>query len=423
MNGLRLFSRKLIFPILILSAFCIALPPFFKSMSLVLFALVLLLSGEMFRIKYSFKKIVNAKNPLFWLIALFVVYTFGMLWSKDLDYGLKDLTIKLPLLIVPVLCFFLPKRFVTRKRLWIYSSAFIAGLLIVLFECLIKGLANAFSGKEFAIEYIFYTRLSGGYHVTYLSLFCLVALFVLYKIPLSKLFSIDSKTSFAIKGILFVVLDVFLILLSARIAFIGMILLHVGIAFDLFVFRKQYLKSLSLLLLITIVVFGASNIKTFNQRYQNIDKRTTIAQQGSQKKVSDSLSQRSFIYSNIFELIKRNLVIGYGTGDSRMALEDFYKEKNVSFGRYLNAHNQFLQTAVAVGALGLLCLMMCFVSYLFGFLGKNTYVFLFAIALIGLSMMTEAILERQAGVHFCAFAFCWFVPFMKRSKTKKIRTA
>jgi O-antigen ligase len=181
---------------------------------------------------------------------------------------------------------------------------------------------------------------------------------------------------------LFVVLDVFLILLSARIAFIGMILLHVGIAFDLFVFRKQYLKSLSLLLLITIVVFGASNIKTFNQRYQNIDKRTTIAQQGSQKKVSDSLSQRSFIYSNIFELIKRNLVIGYGTGDSRMALEDFYNEKNVSFGRYLNAHNQFLQTAVAVGALGLLCLMMCFVSYLFGFLGKNTYVFLFAIALI-----------------------------------------
>lgn len=106
-----------------------------------------------------------------------------------------------------------------------------------------------------------------------------------------------------------------------------------------------------------------------------------------------------------------------------MALEDFYNEKNVSFGRYLNAHNQFLQTAVAVGALGLLCLMMCFVSYLFGFLGKNTYVFLFAIALIGLSMMTEAILERQAGVHFCAFAFCWFVPFMKRSRTKKIRTA
>lgn len=77
----------------------------------------------------------------------------------------------------------------------------------------------------------------------------------------------------------------------------------------------------------------------------------------------------------------------------------------------------------AVGVLGLLCLMMCFVSYIFGFRGRNTYVFLFAIALIGLSMMTEAILERQAGVHFCAFAFCWFVPFMKRNKTKKIRTA
>lgn len=423
MTKLRAFCRKSIFPILVLCAFCIALPPFFKSMSLALLALVLLFGGELFKIKYSLKQIVNLKNPLLWLVALYIVYGVGMLWSEDLKYGLNDLIIKLPLLIVPVLCFFLPKRFVTRKRLWIYSSAFIAGLLVVLFECLIKGLANAFSGEGFAIEYIFYTRLSGGYHVTYLSLFCLVALFVLYKIPLSKLFSIDSKTSFVIKGMLFVVLDVFLILLSARIAFIGMILLHAGIAFDLFVFRKQYLKSLYLLLLIVSVIVLSSNIKTFNQRYENIEQKIATEQQGKEKKYSDSISQRTFIYSNISDLIKRSWLFGFGTGDSRNALENFYSEKNVSFGRYLNAHNQFLQTAVATGVVGLLCLLMCFVSYVFGFLRKNTYVFLFAVAVIGLFMMTEAILERQAGVHFCAFAFCWFASFLRKTGNKKIRTA
>lgn len=423
MNGLRSFSRKLIFPILILCAFCIALPPFFKSMSLALLALVLLFGGELFKIKYSLKQIVNLKNPLLWLVALYIVYGVGMLWSEDLKYGLNDLIIKLPLLLVPFLCLFIPKRFVATKYLWIYSSAFVAGLLIVLFQCLIQGLSNAFSNGGFAVEHIFYTRLSGRYHVTYLSMFVSLALFIVYRIPFSKIFSLSPKTSILIKGLLFFVFDVFLILLNSRIAIIGMILLHVLFIFDLLVFRKQYLKSLYLLLLIVSVIVLSSNIKTFNQRYENIEQKIATEQQGKEKKYSDSISQRTFIYSNISDLIKRSWLFGFGTGDSRNALENFYSEKNVSFGRYLNAHNQFLQTAVATGVVGLLCLLMCFVSYVFGFLRKNTYVFLFAVAVIGLFMMTEAILERQAGVHFCAFAFCWFASFLRKTGNKKIRTA
>ena len=178
-----------------------------------------------------------------------------------------------------------------------------------------------------------------------------------------------------------------------------------------------------MLSLLISIVFISSNIKNVNQRYGNLEKKIKIEQTSGEKKISDSVSQRTFIYSNIFELISRSWLFGFGTGDSRVALENFYTEHQVSFGRYLNAHNQLLQTAIAIGVVGVLCLMAVFVCFIPQFFNKEMFLFLFALAIIGIVMMTEAILERQSGVHFCAFAFCWFVSFMKRSKTKKIRTA
>lgn len=419
MNKIGNFSRKMIYPSLLLCGFCIALPPFFKSISIFILALVLLLGGEFCRCKYPPKQIINISNPLFWLIALYLLYGIGMLWSKDLNYGFNDLTIKLPLLIVPILMMFVPKRFIVKKYLWHYSLAFIAGLVIVLFSCLFEGLSKAISPEGFDSRYIFYSKLSGRFHVTYLSLFCCTALFLIYKIPFKHLFPQLQKYTLLIKVSLFVMLNGFIVLLNARIAFIAMILLLLVLAFDLFVFKKAYLKGALMLSLLVSILFISSNIKNVNQRYGNLEKKMKIEQTSGEKKISDSVSQRTFIYSNIFELINRSWLFGFGTGDSRNALENFYKEHQVSFGRYLNAHNQILQTAIAIGTVGVLCLMAVFVCFIPHFLNKEMFPFLFSLAIIGIVMMTEAILERQSGVHFCAFAFCWFASFFKNREYKK----
>ncbi len=39
------------------------------------------------------------------LISLYLMYIFGLLWTSDMKYGLKDLQVKLPMLVFPILLF------------------------------------------------------------------------------------------------------------------------------------------------------------------------------------------------------------------------------------------------------------------------------------------------------------------------------
>ncbi len=401
------FFGKLIFPTLILCGFCIALPPFFKSLSLALLVLVLLLSGELLRFKVSKKQILKWNNPVLWLVGLYLLYVLGMLWSSDLSYGFNDLGVKFPLLLVPFLFCFVPKRCLTKRKLWIYAFAFVGGLLIVLFSCLIRGLANGISDNGFDSRQIFYTRLAGKYHATYLSLFTCLGLVLTYKIPLGRMFRLSTKLTFALKALVFLILVCFVGLLSTRIALPAMAIVFAAIVLDIWHSKSKILKSVLFIAFSVLVFVAIFNLEGYTKRYNNVIKNIDIENTEGNRKYSDSVSQRTFIFSNISELILRQPLLGYGTGDSRNALESFYLEKKVDFGRYLNAHNQFFQTAISTGVAGLLCLLAMFLCFALRLWGKGKWVYLSAIIAIGFFCLTESILERQAGVHFCAFAFLW----------------
>ncbi len=419
---LRTFCARLIYPTLILCGFCIALPAAFKSLSLAFLALVLLLSGELFRFKAKWNQILKLSNPILWLVGLYLLYIIGMLWSSDLDYGFNDLQIKLPILLVPFLMCFVPKDCLSKPRLWKYALGFVAGLLVVLFYCLIRGISNGISEEGFDSAQIFYTRLAGKYHATYLSMFTCFGLIIAYKIPLSNIFSISSKWAKAIKALVFFILVGFIVLLSTRIALPAMVLVFAVILIDLLCLRKQFLKSLAFFAFTVFVFVAIFNLDGYTKRYNNVVKNINVENAQGNRKYSDSVSQRTFIFSNISELILRQPILGFGTGDSRNALESFYSEKKVDFDSYLNAHNQFLQTTISLGIVGCMCLLAVFVAFIVRLWGVRKWIWLSGVAIVGLFCLTEAILERQAGVHFCAFALLW-LNAVNGYKEKKKRPA
>ena len=96
-----------------------------------------------------------------------------------------------------------------------------------------------------------------------------------------------------------------------------------------------------------------------------------------------------------------------------------HSDEQIGFKRYLNAHNQFLQTTVAIGVLGLACLVAVFVCFALRLWERKYFALLAGLAIIGLLMMTESSLERQAGVHFCSFAFCWLYAITHKDKKKE----
>lgn len=406
MKTLTTFAQRLIFPALVFCGFCIALPPFFKSISIMLLALILLASGELFRCKYTAKQIFDLHNPLFWLATLYILYCIGMLWSSNTAYGMMDLQIKLPLILLPFLFYFVPKQHLDKKHLWIYASAFIAGITIVLSYLLISGIVRGMQAETFNFRSIMYCDLSKKYAPNYLATETCIAAILTFLNPL-KFLRISNKGVIIIKSCLICFFNTLLILLDSRVGSIGIAVADLIILFHLFRKRNILLAFLFLAYVIGNVAFvGAMSRLPFEREIgQPIDGKH---------------ESRLVNYYNVFtKVIVKSPILGYGTGDTKDVLTKMHSDEQIGFKRYLNAHNQFLQTTVAIGVLGLACLVAVFVCFALRLWNKNGYVLLSGIAIIALFMMTESVLERQAGVHFCSFAFCWLYAISCKNKKKE----
>lgn len=400
---------KLIYPILLFAGFSISLPPFFKSFSLVLLLLLLVINQFVNKNQTYFSNICNLKNPILYLAVFYLLYCIGMFYTTDLKEGFRDLTIKLPLILLPIAICFLPKRIITKKRLWKLFLAFVLGLFVMQICYLIKGLFNAFAVEGFNVKEILYTKLAAKSHPTYLSLLTSSALVLFYLIPLKHIVK-SSKKAFALKLVCMLWLSVYNVLLSSRIGVIAMLLAFFVVLFNELVIRRCILNTLAYLFVCVVFVSSFFVTNNINNRFDKVVEKTQI-DKNTDKKVTDSVSQRSFIYKNALELISKSPVFGVGTGDVKTVVQEFYLEKGVNFKTYLNPHNQFIQTTVAIGVVGLIFFILMLLSFSWGFWNKAGLIFLFSIGMLCIYMMTESIIERQQGVHFVAFYLMWLSAF------------
>lgn len=394
MNVIRTFSCKAIFPVLILVSCCVTLPAFFKSFSLLLLFLVLVLSGELFSCKYKLKSILRADNPLLWLVGLYVLHCVGLLWSQDVKLGFDDLAIKLPMLLVPLLFLFVPKRMVVRRRLWLYALVFVCGLVgyeLVLFAKAViagGGIANILRTYGVCL------------HHTYRALACDMALIALYKMPLAKVVGCSSKHSAVVRFALMALLNFFVAMMYSRMGFFILLAADALILLDTLFVRKVYGETVAMLVIILLTLGLTFGNERFGKRYK------TIHELENQKKDTKPKADRPLIYANALNLIGQNPILGAGTGDVKQAMTDFYKSHGITES-YLNPHNQFLQTAIALGCVGLAVLLMVYLCFALRLFDKGAYLLVSAVLLSAVCMLTESILERQMGVHLCVFAYCW----------------
>ena len=397
MNVIRTFSHKALFPVLILASCCVTLPAFFKSFSLFLLFLVLALSGELFSCKYKLKSILRFDNPLLWLVGLYLLYCVGMLWTEDLKLGFDDLVIKLPMLVVPVLFLFVPKRMLVRRRLWLYAFAFVCGLVV--FELFLFAKAviagGGISKTLYNSDYINF------YHYTYRTLACNMALVILYKMPLTRLFAWSAKRSAIVRFVLMALLNFFVATMYSRMGFFLLLVADALIVIDTLFVRKVYGETVAMLVIILLTIGLTFSNERFGKRYK------TIHELENQKKDPKPKADRPLIYSNALNLIGQNPILGAGTGDVKLVMNDLYKSHGITEGN-LNPHNQFLQTTIALGCVGLLLLLMIYFCFALRLFDRGAWLLVSAVLLSAVCMLTESVLERQMGVHLCVFAYCWF---------------
>ena len=118
-----------------------------------------------------------------------------------------------------------------------------------------------------------------------------------------------------------------------------------------------------------------------------------------------SLAMRIEYWKTAWSIVKKNPIIGVGTGDVPNAFEAQYEEDNSLLADVYRkrAHNQYLTFGTALGALGFIVfgISLCYPLSVFQTKYKMAYVAFFIITCI--SFLTEDTLETQAGVTFYAF--------------------
>jgi O-antigen ligase len=163
-----------------------------------------------------------------------------------------------------------------------------------------------------------------------------------------------------------------------------------------------------ILLLVAILLSGfiIYNIPPIQNRLKELFNTNKVAVKNVNTNHSSPI--RKLIWKSEWEIIKRNPIIGYGTGavDSLLVIE--YKKNNYTYlldnvtGSPLHSHNQFLHQWIDQGILGILSLLFL-LGYCFWFFVKNNFdMGAWWIVFMSLVIFTDDVLEIHVCVVFIA---------------------
>jgi O-antigen ligase len=124
-----------------------------------------------------------------------------------------------------------------------------------------------------------------------------------------------------------------------------------------------------------------------------------------------SSAVRIAVWRTTWQLIRSQPLLGTGAGDIKDELIAAYAAEGASFSaeHRFNAHNQFLQTWLATGIIGLLLLLgtLFFPTLQYRLYPEPAWVLF--IVLSAFNMAVESLLERQDGVVFFALFYSVFL--------------
>jgi hypothetical protein len=129
----------------------------------------------------------------------------------------------------------------------------------------------------------------------------------------------------------------------------------------------------------------------------------------------NSVNLRAIKFRSAKEVITENWCWGVGTGDVQDALNEQYKKIGFELGYTVNldTHNQYLQTWLGLGILGLALLLAFNVQCLWEAVKNQNFLFFFMILHFGIASMSEALLTTQKGIVFLSL----FYPLVYHSKS------
>jgi len=338
---------------------------------------------------------------LCFLILFFLMYVIGLLRSWNLSVGFSQVEKIFSLIIIPVSLLVAGRRF-TVDQVNVICSGFIIACLIISVVCYGDALYNIIHfdsikvlNKERDYYYFTYIYLTNVSRIDpiYLSLYCNFSVLYILTTTLRKTWKIFLVTY----------LIIFILLISSKIGILCLLLtlLLTPVLKGSFTFRILALS----VTIVAVVVVSVSQVSFLKQRFLvNLDFDYRDEYSG----LWSSFSQRLAVWSCAKESIEEApLFLGYGTGNGNLALFEKYKEKGYirGFEDHLNAHNEFIQTFLDIGIIGLSVLLIMLLIPLRRAIQSGDLLVALFLLMMTEYFLVESILSRQKGVVFFAFFY------------------
>ncbi len=387
-----------------LLAFCLPFGGYALSYLIVVWLLLSLFAVNNTKLISGIKQLPFIVSVLFFLLTV-----TSAIWKGGPDRW-SSIEVKLSFIIFPYLfyCFDYPIAIVKRMMVAFVSGNFFAGLLL-----LIRGTYYALQNQP---EYLTYSGFSTFIHTAYFSLYLTLAacIIVVYYPVWFKSNPQLVRFSWFMLG--FFVICIFLC--ASKIGILGM--------FVAFVALTLYKMKSVLTLKKTLVLFGGVLVilfflvQLFPEVYTRFDNLIHLDINHLNKTSSESSEVRMLIWQECLGVLKSNYITGVGVGNANQTLYDIYAVKGLTgaLDHKLNAHNQFFQTAIGLGLLGLIPLLILIINGWQKTIKTNFILFLLT-TLLFLNFLTESMLQAAAGVLFFSFFTNLFFNYNYESLTKQ----
>jgi O-antigen ligase len=303
-------------------------------------------------LKFNFKSLFSNSN--FWFLSIpFWLAIFGLIYTTNLSKGFEDLGRIIPFLIFPILLFSIETERKKSLNSFVLAS-FIFGLLIRFsFDFF-----DSFIGftYDYNIQIFFYSYLDSDTNIlSIVSMFA--ALFALEFLNSTKL-NLNKKV---ILQILIFFLSLCILLLQSRIVIFFYL---VSLCFLFFYkWKKRGKWSIFSTILFSVLLML---LPPFQGRFevaaaesQSLIKKDTLQLDSiSNVESLPCMSSTQLRYNSLkasWEIIKRNPIIGVGTGDWQDELVKEYQKTEMPCNAFEKTapHNQYLRTSLKYGFLGL----------------------------------------------------------------------
>jgi O-antigen ligase len=356
---------------------------------------------------------LKKNNSILYFIPLYFLYLAGLSYSDNTVYGWLDIVLKLPILIFPLL-FFSSETVKNKNFTRHILTVFIVGNFIVTLASLCHS-AYLYSDTRDLYEF-YYIKLGYFIHPSYYAMhlnFCIIALLWM----LTNNIIVPGKFRVSAVFLIFY-FSLFIVFLSSKLGMFFLGLIFIYLVFYFFRQKKYFISVALVLLALVSVLFLLRNFSGIKYRiisarevvdnYKNIDKAS-----------NDGTAERIMIWKASVEIISDHLLFGVGTGDVKDVLMEKYKSSGINgaYEKRLNAHDQYLQTFIALGLPGFLLILLMFAYGIYFSVKKRELLYFSFLLLVIINLLVESMFETQAGVAF--YTFFNSILFLEASKAKQ----